>query len=171
MGTNSFKKESMSSGDPKKRPGGGSGNGSSRDPSASTPRSVGAPRAADPAGSIDVPLNTFAPKKQSGRVQFDDRGNAIWEWAVSTGAFGREVSTERLKKLENPGLSLADDAPTPFDKVKPNPQGVVKGYNPYDSGKLGRAGAPPPKKKDLRKLSDWLKLKKQAGNKASDDDE
>jgi hypothetical protein len=133
---------------------------------------VAAPRAVDPAAeSIDVPLNTFAPKKQSGRVQFDDRGNAIWEWAVSTGAFGREVSTERLKKLENPGLSLADDAPTPFDKVKPNPQGVVKGYNPYDSGKLGRAGAPPPKKKDLRKLSDWLKLKKQAGNKASDDDE
>jgi hypothetical protein len=131
---------------------------------------VGAPQAADPAGSIDVPLNTFAPKRQSGRVQFDDRGNAIWEWAVSTGAFGREVSTERLKKLENPGLSLADDAPTPFDKVKPNPQGVVKGYNPYDSGKLGRTGQPA-KKKDLRKLSDWLKLKKQVGNKGADDDE
>ena len=96
-------------------------------------------------------------------MQFDERGNAIWEWAVSTGAFGREVSTERMKKLENPGLSLADDAPTPFDKVKPNPQGVVKGYNPYDSGKLGRSG-PPPKKKDLKKLSDWLQLKKQAEN-------
>ncbi len=27
----------------------------------------------------------------SGRVQFDDRGNAVWEWAVSTGAFGRDV--------------------------------------------------------------------------------
>jgi hypothetical protein len=143
----------MSSGDPKKRPGGSSDNGGSRDPSA------------------DAPRTTFATKKESGRVQFDDRGNAIWEWAVSTGAFGREVSTERMKKLENPGLSLADDAPTPFDKVKPNPQGVVKGYNPYDSGKLGRTGPPPKKKKDLRKLSDWLQLKKQAENKGSDDDE
>jgi hypothetical protein len=142
----------MSSGDPKKRPGGGSGNGSARGPSADTTR--------PPA----------APKKETGRVQFDDRGNAIWEWAVSTGAFGREVSTERMKKLENPGLSLADDAPTPFDKVKPNPQGVVKGYNPYDSGKLGRTG-PPPKKKDLRKLSDWLQLKKQAENNGPDEDE
>ena len=142
----------MSSGDLKKRPGGGSGDGASRDPSA------------------DAPRPAAAPKKQSGRVQFDDKGNAIWEWAVSTGAFGREVSTQRLKKLENPGLSLADDAPTPFDKVKPNPQGVVKGYNPYDSGKLGRTG-PPPKKKDLRKLSDWLQLKKQAENKGPDDDE
>src|SRR5271154_3990015 len=152
MESKSYKKESMSSGDPKKRPGGSSGNGSSRDPSADTTRTPS------------------AAKKQSGRVQFDDRGNAIWEWAVSTGAFGREVSTERMKKLENPGLSLADDAPTPFDKVKSNPQGVVKGYNPYDSGKLGRTG-PPPKKKDLKKLSDWLQLKKQAENKGPGDDE
>ena len=142
----------MSSGDPKKRSGGGSGNGDSRAPSA------------DPARPA------LAAKKQSGRVQFDDRGNAIWEWAVSTGSFGREVSTERMKKLENPGLSLADDAPTPFDKVKPNPQGVVKGYNPYDSGKLGRTG-PPPKKKDLKKLSDWLVLKKQAENNGRDDED
>ncbi|MGA2399821.1 MAG: hypothetical protein ABSG30_17435 [Steroidobacteraceae bacterium] len=104
-------------------------------------------------------------------MQFDDRGNAIWEWAVSTGAFGREVSTERLKKLENPGLSLAEDAPTPFDKVKPNPQGVVKGYNPYDSGKLARGGPPPKKKTDLRKLSDWLQLKKQAETKKPDADD
>lgn len=108
-------------------------------------------------------------KKQSGRVQFDDRGNAIWEWSVATGAFGREVTTERLKKLENPGLSLADDAPTPFDKVKPNPQGAVKGYNPYDSGELGKAKETP-KKKDLKKLSDWLKLKKQAENNNPDED-
>jgi len=46
----------------------------------------------------------------TGRVKFDERGNAVWEWAVGTGAFGREVSTARLKKLENPALSLADDA-------------------------------------------------------------
>ena len=103
------------------------------------------------------------PAKQTGRVQFDERGNAVWEWSVATGAFGREVSTERLQKLENPGLSLAEDAPTPSQRVKPNPMGAVKGYNPYDSGKLGK---PPevPKKKDLKKLSDWLKLKKQAAN-------
>jgi hypothetical protein len=101
--------------------------------------------------------------KQSGRVQFDERGNAVWEWSVATGAFGREVSTERLQKLENPGLSLAEDAPTPSQRVKSNPMGAVKGYNPYDSGKLGKPREAP-KKKDLKKLSDWLKLKKQAAN-------
>jgi hypothetical protein len=121
--------------------------------------------AADSAGSPKPESKDALPMdgKRSGRVKFDERGNAIWEWSIATGAFGREVSTDRLKKLENDALSLADDAPTPFDGVKPNPLGVVKGYNPYDSGKLGKTRQPP-KKTDLRKLGDWLKLKKQAAD-------
>ncbi len=115
------------------------------------------------------PPSDEAPKT-TGRVQFDDRGNAIWEWSVSTGAFGREVSTQRLKKLEHPALSLAEDAPTPQAQLRPNPQGVVKGYNPYDSGKLGGPKKEPPRKKDLQKLSEWLKLKKQAAANRRDDE-
>ena len=100
----------------------------------------------------------------TGRVKFDDRGNAVWEWSVATGAFGRDVSTERLQRLEHPALSIAEDAPTPFETVRANPLGTKTGYNPYDSGKLGKAA--PPAKKDLRRLSEFLKLKKQAeGNK------
>ena len=144
----------MSTADPKKRPGG-------------SPGGAGYPDRLADTTATDRPVTA---KRESGRVRFDDRGNAIWEWAVSTGAFAREVSTERLKKLENPGLSLAEDAPTPLDKLKPNPQGTVKGYNPYDSGKLSRTGQPP-KKKDLRKLSDWLQLKKQASSKKPDEEE
>ena len=98
--------------------------------------------------------------KSTGRVNFDERGNAVWEWQVETGAFGAEVSTQRLQKLEHPALSIADDAPTPFETVRANPLGTKKGYDPYDSGRLGKK--PPPAKKDLRKLSEWLKLKKQA---------
>jgi hypothetical protein len=110
-----------------------------------------------------------ADDKKSGRVKFDDRGNAVWEWSVATGAFGREVSTDRLKKLESDALSLAEDAPTPLDLVQSNPLGTVKGYNPYDSGKLGKTREPP-KKTDLRKLGDWLKLKKQAADNKDDED-
>ena len=109
-------------------------------------------------------------RNTTGRVKFDDRGNAVWEWSIATGAFGREVTTERLHKLETTGLSLADDAPTPFDGVKPNPLGTKKGYNPYDSGKLGKTAAPP-RKKDLRRLSEWLKLKKQADSNKNEDEE
>ncbi len=108
--------------------------------------------------------------KSTGRVKFDDRGNAVWEWQVETGAFGIEVSTQRLQKLEHPALSIADDAPTPFETVRANPLGTKKGYDPYDSGRLGKK--PPPAKKDLRKLSEWLKLKKQfEDNQQTDKDE
>jgi hypothetical protein len=98
--------------------------------------------------------------KSTGRVKFDERGNAVWEWQVTTGAFATEVSTQRLQKLEHPALSIADDAPTPFETVRSNPLGTKKGYDPYDSGRLGKK--PPPAKKDLRRLSESLKLKKQA---------
>jgi len=122
----------------------------------------------DPGGKPSAPDAKSDPKS-TGRVQFDDKGNAIWEWSIATGAFGREVSTERLQKLEHPALSLAEDSPTPLETVRANPLGAKKGYDPYDSGKLGKR--PVPAKKDLRKLSEFLKLKKQAANNKIDDDE
>jgi hypothetical protein len=110
-------------------------------------------------------------EQTTGRVKFDDRGNAIWEWQVETGAFSGEVSTERLQKLEHPALSLADDSPSTAETVRANPLGTKKGYDPYDSGKLGKTAAAP-RKKDLRRLSEWLKLKKQHQQiKAGDDEE
>ncbi|HEY1314362.1 MAG TPA: hypothetical protein VGE92_10815 [Steroidobacteraceae bacterium] len=106
----------------------------------------------------------------TGRVKFDDRGNAVWEWAVSTGAFGNELSPERLQKLEHPALSIADEPQPVAETVRANPLGTKKGYDPYDSGKLGKAAAAPRKKKDLRRLGEFLKLKKQAAsNKQSED--
>jgi hypothetical protein len=122
---------------------------------------------ADGAGQTSVPddktgaqRNGHTDAKGTGRVKFDDRGNAVWEWSVATGAFGREVSKERLQKLEHPALSIADDSPTPLD-VRPNPLGTKKGYDPYDSGKLGKRPEAP-RKTDLRRLGEFLKLKKQA---------
>jgi hypothetical protein len=101
-------------------------------------------------------------RNNSGRVKFDDRGNAVWEWAVTTGSFATDVSTARLKKLENQTLSLADDAPPPASNiVKPNPKGAVQGYSPYDSGLLAKTGRAA-KKKDLRRLGEFMKLREQA---------
>ena len=118
---------------------------------------------ADGPGQAPAP-DAKVEARRTGRVKFDDRGNAVWEWSMATGA--HEVTTERLKKLEHPALSIAeDDALAPDAAVRANPLGTKKGYDPYDSGKLGKAPAPP-RKKDLRRLSEWLQLKKQAaGNK------
>jgi hypothetical protein len=111
--------------------------------------------------SADQPVGVT--RNNSGRVKFDDRGNAVWEWAVATGSFATDISTSRLKKLENHTLSLADDAPAPAsDIVKPNPKGVVQGYSPYDSGLLAKTARAPAKKKDLRRLGEFIKLREQA---------
>jgi hypothetical protein len=120
------------------------------------------------AGGKPSAADAKSDAKSTGRVNFDDKGNAIWEWSIATGAFGRDVTTERLQKLEHPALSLADDAPTPFDTVRANPLGPKKGYDPYDSGKLGKR--PPPVKKDLRKLGEYFKLKKQVASNKNDDE-
>lgn len=118
------------------------------------------PGAQPAASEPDAPSKNETGDKSTGRVKFDERGNAVWEWQVTTGAFATEVSTQRLQKLEHPALSIADDAPTPFETVRANPLGTKKGYDPYDSGRLGKKSAPI--KKDLRRLGESLKLKKQA---------
>lgn len=106
----------------------------------------------------------------TGRVKFDDRGNAVWEWAVSTGAFGNELSPERLQKLEHPALAIIDEPLPASETVRANPLGTKKGYDPYDSGKLGKAAAEPRKRKDLRRLGEFLKMKKQAANNKKTED-
>jgi hypothetical protein len=136
----------------------------------SKPSKSGADGAGDAAPDPEAGVKGKPDTKRTGRVQFDDRGNAVWEWSVATGEFGREVSHERMQRLEHPALSLADDAPTPFDTVRANPLGTKKGYDPYDSGKLGKKPGPP-RKKDLRRLGEFLKLKKQAESNKDDKDE
>jgi hypothetical protein len=113
-------------------------------------------------------------EKSSGRVAFDARGNPIWEWQTSTGVFGRDVSTQRLKKLEAKELAI-DETPLPGAKKKPKGPELsladpgkasrATGFNPYDSsaaiGPRPKVADEPRKPvKDLRKLDQWIKLKK-----------
>jgi hypothetical protein len=53
-----------------------------------------------------------APKKKrdaSGRVQFDDRGQAVWAWEVRTGIFDLNASTARVRALAEPTQDLRVD--------------------------------------------------------------
>jgi len=48
--------------------------------------------------------------QRSGRISYDERGNSVWEWRLETGVYSRDISTQRLKKLDLNDLSIAETA-------------------------------------------------------------
>lgn len=139
-----------------------------------------------------TPAEDSKADKRSGRIAYDERGNSVWEWQLETGVYSRDISTQRLKKLDLNDLSIADTAiqqrpPGLADPAarKPLPGG---GFNPYDNststrGNVGkndpynggnRAPLKPaePRRKptDLKKLQEWMELRKRVEQNKRDDD-
>ncbi len=89
-----------------------------------------------------------------GRIEFDELGNAIW--VPHSGVGGEEVM-RRL--LDDPNLAFSTEYSHGTQKrIEKNPQGVKKGYDPYDSGLLVKKEWK--KKKNLRQLAQWIKTRK-----------
>lgn len=143
------------------------------------------------------PDQPSADNRRSGRAAYDERGNSVWEWQLETGVYSRDISTQRLKKLDLNDLSIADTATHPrppglTDPAEPKskPGG---GFNPYDNSTTGRgnvasdpynsaakgalkpapkAAAPARKPADMKKLQEWIELRKRVEqNKREDDDD
>jgi len=135
----------------------------------------------------DVIPGPDADSKRSGRVSFDSRGNSVWEWQLETGVYSRDVNTQKLKKLDLGDLSIAEtgvhkrppglggDEPAPapgggFNPYDNAPRSKQAGSNPYDNARAAHQHMPPkpePQKRppprgpdELRKLSEWIKMKK-----------
>jgi hypothetical protein len=120
-------------------------------------------------------------EKRSGRVGFDERGNSVWEWQLETGVYSRDVSTQRLKKLDLDDLSIAETARNKRPAGLGGEQARGGGFNPYDSAPTADRGAnpydnarslggkfrddPKPAKPrtpdDMRKLSEEIRKRKQ----------
>ena len=61
--------------------------------------------------------------------------------------------------LDDPTLAFSNDySAGTQNRIEQNPQGLKKGYDPYDSGQLVKKQWK--KKKDLRRLSTWIKTRK-----------
>lgn len=136
-------------------------------------------------GQDDVASN------KSGRVTFDSRGNSVWEWkSEETGKYSRDVSTQRLKKLEAPELSIEETARVKkLDGLSLQDEKMPGGgFNPYDHapGKSNTkmptrgyvaqdkvAPKPEPRKTptDLRALSRWIEMKKRLDARKDDKDD
>jgi hypothetical protein len=126
-----------------------------------------APAVPDPLTAAPPAARPRSSDLPSGRVQFDDRGNAVWEWAAGTANIDPATAAQRLNRLQNPSLEIVEEAPRPTGVIQSNPLGPVKGYNPYNSGKL-EGKAQPPRKKDLKRLGEWIALRKQAARNKKD---
>ena len=94
-----------------------------------------------------------------GKISFDDRGNAMFEWSNDLLAEDSDAG-ERLRDqaLDHPGLAIADEEPVAGGPIRVNPKGLRLGYNPYESGLLAKKEWK--RKRDLRELSHWIDLKR-----------
>jgi hypothetical protein len=92
-----------------------------------------APKSA-PAAPDKSPAPPAAPGR-TGRVNFDERGHAVWEWAVRTGMFDRNASTQRVRALtETPvKLELEQTLGAPQRRgAQPSPGKAAPSFNPYE---------------------------------------
>jgi hypothetical protein len=101
-----------------------------------------------------------AANSDPGRLAEDDRGNVTWQWADNDVLQADDTlgGIERMRALVDPSLDVVDDeAPS---SLRDNTKGLKTGYNPYDSGKLGKVERK--KKKSLAELSQWIEAKRKA---------
>ena len=106
-------------------------------------------------------------ENKPGRIAFDDRGNAVYEWTDHRlEEEGEDAERARRRALAHPGLALTDDEPNPNAPIRNNPKGIRLGYDPYESGLLAKKEWKP--KRDLRELSRWIEMKKKINADASD---
>jgi hypothetical protein len=149
----------------------------------------GLPPLVTPPLSTETTDKDAASTKRSGRPTFDSRGNAVWEWKTETGQFSVDVSTQRLKKLEAPELSIEETARVKKPRGLSLQDGAMPGggFNPYDRATPGNKktawpATPPPQQKrpvptpeprkpvkDLKRLQEWMEMKKRLAEQKDDD--
>ncbi len=108
-----------------------------------------------PPGKTQVPESN-----EPGRLGVDDRGNVTWEWQDDHDLMADDTlgAAERMRALVDPALQVKEEEPDPDNPTQVNPKGLKSGYNPYNSGALGKQSWK--KKKNLKELSKWIELRK-----------
>jgi hypothetical protein len=57
------------------------------------------------------PAKGSAPERTPGKVTHDARGNAVWDWDISTGVLARKSVDELLSTLDATGVLSLDGEP------------------------------------------------------------
>ena len=102
---------------------------------------------------------TAKPESQvpsSGRIAFDDRGNAIWQWRSDTGTFKSDIDTKKVRALQEATtaqLGGETQVAAPATTARPSNDP----YSTADSHHLLEKKAPRRTLDDMRKLSEEIK--------------
>jgi hypothetical protein len=102
-------------------------------------------------GDLEPPA---ADRRRVARIVHDERGTARVEW--------QDVASDRAGAFERVPLAIDGEAEPAKLRTDPSYR-ASKGFNPYDRvGKAGTQSEPEkPKRRDLRALSEWIKLKRE----------
>jgi hypothetical protein len=99
--------------------------------------------------------NPIKPDNQTptGRVSFNGRGDAVWEWRTDTGAFEADIDTHELKALQDSTDVKFEDENAAKSAQRPD-------NNPYSTlDALHTLSLKKPRRTldDMRKLSEEIK--------------
>jgi len=105
-----------------------------------------------------------ANRRRVSQIVHDDRGNARVEW-IDVGFAGAPIERAPLSIENTPGRG--ENGKLTVERVRSS------GFDPY--ARVGAAHIPEPKKqqggkRDLRKLGEWIKLKRDLDARKSEDD-
>jgi hypothetical protein len=120
-------------------------------------------------GKGDTARLPRADDRPAGRVRHDERGMAVWDWAVATGEFATLSATSALKKLDAVDLKIEEtNRAGPKLSLETSGRDKGGGFDPYNqrgSGKrqgeaATRQGITGAKDRDRSAVLDQLQGKK-----------
>jgi hypothetical protein len=113
-----------------------------------------------PPSPKDSQAQAASERRRVGEVVHDDRGNARVEWH------------DAPEDYERPRLEIEDDGTTQRRLAVLNDGRTGEPTNPYNRSAGPRRNAPPPpQKRDLRKLSEWIKMMREMEERKAQDDD
>jgi len=90
---------------------------------------------ADKVGDVEMP----SADRPAGRVRHDERGVAVWDWAVASGEFATLSATRALKKLEVGDLKIEEtNRSKPALSLEKAGRDKGGGFDPYNQRGSGK---------------------------------
>ncbi|MBC8026409.1 MAG: hypothetical protein H7Y89_10480 [Steroidobacteraceae bacterium] len=91
-----------------------------------------------PAPKDTLPEKFMQSDRPAGRVRHDERGMAVWDWAVASGEFAALSATNMMKKLEIDDLKIEETQRAVRSLAQPVGRDVGGGGDPYNQRGSGQ---------------------------------